>query len=81
MVHTPLQPTALVLQEVIEKEVQQMLNLGVKEESVSPWRRPPTILAPMLDGSVRFCINFQQLNAVSAFDAYSMPEWMLWSIK
>lgn len=56
----------------IEKEVQNMLRLGLIEPSKSPWRSH-LVLVPQPDGLVWFCINFWHLNAVSTFNAYPMP--------
>lgn len=61
------------LKEVINKEVQEMLKMGVIEPSKSPWRSHP-VLVPKSDGSTRFCIDFRKLNSVSEFDAYPMPK-------
>ncbi|CAJ0964630.1 unnamed protein product [Ranitomeya imitator] len=58
--------------EVISKEVERMLRLGVIEESKSGWSSP-IVLVPKPDGEWRFCNDYRKLNEVSKFDAYPMP--------
>ena len=55
-----------------DNEVQDMLDLGVIEPSISPYSSP-IVLVPKKDGSVRFCIDFRKLNKVTEFDAEPMP--------
>ncbi len=58
---------------VVQEELKAMLNLGVIEESHSDWASP-IVLVPKTDGSVRFCVDYRKVNAVSKFDAYPMPQ-------
>uniref|UniRef100_K7EZI4 ribonuclease H n=1 Tax=Pelodiscus sinensis TaxID=13735 RepID=K7EZI4_PELSI len=60
------------MRDVVEREVHTMLELGVIERSRSEWRSP-IVLVPKPDGSLRFCIDFRKVNAISKFDAYPMP--------
>ena len=46
---------------VMETEIQDMIELGVIEPSISPYSSP-IVLVPKKDGSVRFCIDFRKLN-------------------
>jgi hypothetical protein len=57
---------------VIKGEVQKMLDAGVIIPSNSPWSSSP-VLVPKPDGSVRFCIDYRPLNAVTKRDNYPMP--------
>ena len=56
----------------METEIQDMLDLGVIEPSVSPYSSP-IVLDLKRDGSVRFCIDFRKLNKVTEFDAEIKP--------
>ncbi|KAG5261447.1 hypothetical protein AALO_G00304650 [Alosa alosa] len=58
--------------EVLEKEVHAMLDLGVIEPSASEWSSP-IVIVPKKDGSIRVCLDFRRLNAISHSDAYPMP--------
>ena len=62
----------LLPSEPMETEIQDMLDLGVIEPSISPYSSP-IVLVPKKDGSVRFCIDFQKLNKVTEFSAQPMP--------
>uniref|UniRef100_A0A8C2BR64 Gypsy retrotransposon integrase-like protein 1 n=1 Tax=Cyprinus carpio TaxID=7962 RepID=A0A8C2BR64_CYPCA len=57
---------------VVQAELGAMLEMGVIEESNSNWASP-IVLVPKTDGSVRFCVDYRKVNAVSKFDAYPMP--------
>ncbi|KAG5277592.1 hypothetical protein AALO_G00119390, partial [Alosa alosa] len=56
----------------LQEELEVMKQLGVIERSSSSWSSP-VVLVPKKDWSIRFCIDFRQLNAQSTFDAYPMP--------
>ncbi len=57
---------------MVQSELEAMLEMGVIEESHSDWASP-IVLVPKTDGSVRFCVDYSKVNAVSKFDAYPMP--------
>ena len=56
----------------MESEIDEMIELGVIEPSISPYSSP-IVLVPKKDGSVRFCIYFRKLNKVTEIDAEPMP--------
>ena len=64
----PIQTKGYSIPYKMETEIQDMLDLGVIEPSISPYASP-IVLVPKKDGSVRFCIDFRKLNKVTEFDA------------
>ncbi len=60
------------LVQALREEVRLIMELGVIEPSTSEWSSP-IVIVPKKDGSLRVCIDFRKLNAISFFDAYPMP--------
>lgn len=60
------------MRETVEEEVQAMIELGVTEESQSECHSP-IILVLKPDETLRFCIDFRRMEAISKLDAYLMP--------
>ena len=52
--------------------VQQMLSSGVIRPSNIPWASP-VVMVKKKDGSLRFCVDFRQLNAATVKDAHPIP--------
>ena len=57
---------------IIEDNINEMLKEHIITPSNSPWASP-VVLAPKKNGSLRFCIDYRKLNAVSIRDAYPIP--------
>lgn len=57
---------------VLKDELNIMLSMGVIEPSHSEWCSP-IVLVPKKDGTLRFCIDFRQINRLSKVDPYPMP--------
>ena len=49
-----------------------MIERDVVEPSSSEWSSP-IVIVPKKDGSLRVCMDFRKVNAISQFDAYPMP--------
>ena len=59
-------------EEIIRKEVQVMKDASIIRTSKSPWAFP-VVLVPKPDGSIRFCIDYRKLNAITKKDVYPLP--------
>ena len=57
---------------VVDKEIGAMLEKEIIRPSYSLWASPIT-LVPKPDGSVRFCVDYRKLNAVTVEDSHPFP--------
>ena len=58
--------------EAIDQMVPELLRTGLIEPSASPWAANIVVVRKK-DGSVRCCIDYRQLNAVTKKDRYPLP--------
>ena len=58
--------------ESLKKEVNTLLEAGIISHSTSPWSSPIVTVAKS-DGSVRLCVDYRGLNALTTADPYQMP--------
>ena len=66
-------PLPFAKAEVVKKEVDSMLRLGVIERAASPYNSP-TVLVAKPDGSVRYCQDFREINRKVVFDGEPLPD-------
>ena len=72
-VRTRQYPLPFAEREMVGKEVEDMLKLGVIEKSNSPFCSP-ILLVKKKDGKMRFCQDLRKLNKQVVFDAEPMPD-------
>ncbi|CAF4077516.1 unnamed protein product [Adineta steineri] len=58
--------------QIVEQNLREMLQDNVIVPSKSPWASP-VVLAPKKDGTLRFCVDYRKLNAMTVRDAYPIP--------
>ena len=71
-VHSKPYPIPHAMQEVVEKELETMLSLGIIEPSTSAYASPIVIVRKP-DGTNRVCVDFRKLNKITVFDPEPMP--------
>ena len=62
----------LAKRKVEREEIDKMLETGVIVLSCSPWASP-VVLVTKKDGSIRYCIEYRQLNNITIKDSYHLP--------
>ncbi len=64
--------TPLGFEKEEEKHLRAMLEAGVIEESTSDWCAAPVLIRKK-DGSVRYCLDYRQLNSKTVKDVFPLP--------
>lgn len=57
---------------LLKHEIDNMLQKGIIDEIESPWAFP-VVLIPKKDGTVRLCVDYRRLNAITTTDTYPLP--------
>ena len=71
-IHLPPYCMPRARHECVQTEVKKMLEADLIWPSTSPWASP-IVPVPKEDGSWRFCVNYQKLNAVTEADPFPIP--------
>ena len=61
------------MQEAIDKQVAAMEQAGIIEPSASPWGSN-IVMVKKKDESLRFCVDYRKLNALTRKDVYPLPK-------
>jgi transposase InsO family protein len=56
---------------MISTEIDRLVSQGICKRMCSPWGAP-VVCVPKKDGTVRFCVSYVKLNAVTKRDAYPL---------
>jgi len=57
---------------VLKKQLQELLEKGLIQPSVSPWKAP-ILFVKKKDGTLRFCMDYRELNRVTVKNKYPLP--------
>ena len=68
----PLRRTPFAARHEVASQLQKMQSQGVIRPSASPWSSP-VVLVRKKNGSMRFCIDYRSLNAVTKTDQFPLP--------
>lgn len=71
-VHKKPYPVPYALRERMQKEIDNMTEVGIIEPSTSPYASP-VVLVRKDDSSIRFCCDYRALNSITVFDPRPMP--------
>jgi len=71
-IRQPLRRQPFQHQEYIDEETERMLEYGIIEPAASPWASN-VVLVKKKDGSLRFCVDYRQLNSITIKDSYPLP--------
>ena len=72
-VRTKAYPLPYAVIELIQKEMNEMLRMGIIEPSNSAYSSS-VVMVKKKDGSNRFCVDYRKLNAVTKFDSEPMGD-------
>jgi len=64
-------PTPYKTQEIVDKDIDDLVEMGVFGHSKAPYASP-LVLVKKRDNTHRVCVNFKELNKITVFDPEPM---------
>ena len=58
--------------ELVQWELAEMRRQGIIEPAISDWAAP-IVIVKKKDGTIRLCVDYRRMNALSRVDSYPMP--------
>ena len=68
----PARRIPFAVREEVNRQLDRMASSGVIQPSNSPWASP-IVLVRKRDGSMRFCVDYRQLNSLTKKDTFPLP--------
>ena len=68
----PIRRLPFAARQEVAHQLKKMQDMGVIKPSSSPWASP-IVLVKKKDGTLRFCIDYRKLNAVTKTDSFPLP--------
>ena len=68
----PLRRMPFAARSEVARQLKEMQSNGVIQPSKSPWSSP-VVLVRKKDGTLRFCVDYRGLNAVTKADTFPLP--------
>ena len=72
----PVRQVPFAVREEIACSLREMQEARVIEPSNSPWASPVVLVKK--DGTLRFCVDYRGLNAVTKLDKFPLPQLMIY---
>ena len=71
-IRQPLRRHPFAHLDIIDEQVETMKKSGIIEQAASPWASN-VVLVRKKDGTLRFCVDYRRLNAITYKDSYPLP--------